>query len=50
MDITSPHMPYVLGAFIFAVMVLFFLIFWSVREDRRIVLELKKWKSNEAEA
>lgn len=50
MDLASPHVPYVLGAFIFAVLVFGLLAFWSIREDRRVERELKKWKSNEAEA
>lgn len=50
MDMTSSHIPYVLGAFVFASLVLAILTLWSVWEDRHIRAELKKWKSNEAEA
>ncbi|MBX9804389.1 MAG: heme exporter protein CcmD [Alphaproteobacteria bacterium] len=50
MDLTSPHMPYILGAFAVTLITLMLLTLWSFQADRKAMSDLGKWKSDEAEA
>lgn len=50
MDISSPHMLYILGAFAVALITLILLTLWSFQADRKALTDLEKWKSDEAEA
>lgn len=50
MEFSSQHVPYVMGAFIFAGSVLTTLAVWTLQKDRKARLALEKWKSDETKA
>jgi hypothetical protein len=50
MDSSSPYVLYVIGSFVLAGCVLTILCFYTLRADRKVRLNLKKWNSDEAEA
>jgi hypothetical protein len=50
MDLSSPHVLYIIGSFILAGGVLTLLLLRTLHEDRKVRLDLEKWSSDEAEA
>jgi heme exporter protein CcmD len=46
MDISSPHILYVLGAYALGAFVFIFLTYWVVAEDRKVLQQLRQWKSD----
>jgi heme exporter protein CcmD len=46
MDMSSPHILYILGAYALGAFVFTLLTYWVVREDRKASKELRQWKSD----
>jgi len=46
MDLTSVHMPYVMGAYSMVILIFSILTYWVLKEDRRARRKLSKLKSD----
>jgi hypothetical protein len=44
MDISSPHFPYIMGAYALGVCVLTLLTYWTLRADCKVREKLAQWK------
>lgn len=46
MDITSPHFPYVIAAYLFGGSILALLACWTCQADRKARQQLARWTSD----
>jgi len=46
MDISSPHILYILGAYALGAFVFILLTYWVLVEDRKVSQQLRQWKSD----
>jgi cytochrome oxidase assembly protein ShyY1 len=47
MDVTSPHIPYIIGAYGFGICVLVLLTYWVIRQDRKVCRQFADVQSYE---